>query len=137
MERVPTQTDLLRLCDTAIRFHRCCETELKNHCGCKQDVDELVNELKRVVDTIPRPRNLCFYFDSVRLEPAEPTIPWQGWSDTVYPVFIQSILAAGECVLIWAQVDLDLLPLPRAGITPSTGVRCSLNSIPSLVSTRM
>lgn len=126
-ERIPTETDLRRLCDAAIGFRDYYLRTVNRSRGMVQQIDEHLSTIERLTMVIPCPRWFFFSFDSVRAPLEPPSVQWHGWSDDHWTAFVELIEACRAVVLAWYSVKQDaiedgqeLKPLQRVGTLPDS-----------------
>jgi hypothetical protein len=126
MERVPTQTDLIRLCDAVDSFHDYYQNSVAKSRGLVQHIDERLAEIERLVCVLPKPKWFFFSFDSVGIPHVEPNVKWQGWQALHWTRFLTLIEACRAVVLAWYEIKIDadpeLKPLQTVGRLPGSKV---------------
>lgn len=133
MERVPTQTDLSRLCDAIEKFSH----YVQSRRASVQGMDERTEELKKLILVLPVPRYFTVSFDGVGRPYDPPAVEWRGWNEKHWQTFLETIEACRAVILAWWQVHVDseysLKPLQTVHAHPDgkstelldSAVRCS------------
>ena len=123
MERIPTQTDLVRLCDAASDitgyYHRQIATGHGDVQGFTWQLDMFAN----IVRLLPHPRHYWTPFDIDFWEPRE---HWVGWSDDVYDAFAHTIFHARYIHQRWISAAEEAAPRDRIQPTPGGEVETQI-----------
>jgi hypothetical protein len=100
MERVPTQTDLVRLCDAAdeiVKYYRWQIMRDRGTVGCFSQELELFDNIVRL---LPYPRH---YWTPFEIDFWEARERWSGWTDEVYDAFVGVIFVARNIHQHWLR----------------------------------
>jgi hypothetical protein len=112
MERVPTQTDLVRLCDAADEIVKFYWRRIPSDYGTVQDFTWELDLLHNIVRLLPYPRH---YWTPFEIDFWEARTRWNGWTDEAYEAFAGIIFHHRNLYLMWNEAKDGAQPNDRIG----------------------
>lgn len=101
MERVPTQTDLQRLCDAAESISQFYRTHVAGR-GCPADRWEYeLDQFSNIVRLLPYPRHYFTVWSTDTVSWWERREEWQHWSDGVFEAFVYLASTVRNLHILW------------------------------------
>ena len=100
MERLPTQTDLIRLCDAADRITKYHQQSVLQNRGLVVNVLYDMDNFTSIVRLLPYPRH---YWTPFHIDFWEARDRWNGWTDEVYRSFGGVIFHARNILQHWVS----------------------------------